>query len=318
MRSEYRAKKELEEKEVKEEKTEKKKEKIEEEEEIEEKKSHKVLNFFIFLFIIIVILFLYAKYMGTKGLIVKEYRVESSILTSNYSGVKIVHFSDLLYKSTIDKSDVKNLVEKINRLKPDIVVFTGNLTAYNIKMNQSDIEYLKNELSQIKASIGLYAIYGENDYKLSNYEEIMTSSGFKVLNNSYDELFYKTNESIYVVGLPSSIKESVDLDSSFEFYDDLNRKYTIVLLSEGASIKYLDESTYEVDLILGGYSLNGSVVIPFYGGIFKDKNSYKYSDPYYKKGITDIYISSGLGTKNYGFRFLNKPSFNLYRLKSNK
>ncbi len=304
-------------KEVEEEKKETKKEEIEEEV-VEEKKSHKVLNFFIFLFILIVILVLYAKYMGTKGLIVKEYRVESNILTSNYSGIKIVHFSDLLYKSTVDKEDVHNLVQRINKLKPDIVVFTGNLTAYNIKINENDIEYLKSELSQIKANIGLYAVYGENDYKLDNYEEIMTTSGFTILNNTYEELFYKTNESIYIVGFPSSIKENIDLEKSFKFYDDLNRKYTIVLLSEGASIKYLDESTYEVDLILGGYSLNGSIVLPFYGGVFKDKNSYKYSDPYYKKGITDIYISSGLGTRNHGFRFLNKPSINLYRLKSNQ
>ena len=222
-----------------------------EEEEIEvvEKKTHKVLNFFIFIFIVLVLIVLYAKYIGTKGLIVKEYRVESDILTTNYSGIKIVHFSDLLYKSTIDKEDVKVLVNKINILKPDIVVFTGNLTAYNVKINDNDIEYLKSELSKIKASIGLYAVYGENDYKLDNYEEIMTSCGFKVLNNNYDELFYKTNESIFIVGFPSSIKENVDLSSSFKFYDDLNRKYTIVLLSEGSSIKYLDESTYEVDLI---------------------------------------------------------------------
>ena len=284
--------------------------------EVEEKKSHKFLNFIIFLCILIISIVLYAKFVGTKGLIVKEYRVESNILTSNYSGVKIIHFSDLLYKSTIDKDDVKDVVEKINLLRPDIVVFTGNLVAYNVKLKDNDIEYLKSELSKIKASIGMYAVYGENDYNTDSYDDIMTSSGFKILSNSYEEVFYKTNESIYIVGFPSSIKENVNLDTSFEFYDDLNRKYTIVLVSEGASIKYLDDSTYEVDMILGGYSLNGSIVLPFYGGLFKDKNSYKYSEPYYKKGITDIFISSGLGTKKYGFRFNNHPSINLYRLKA--
>ncbi len=283
---------------------------------LKEKKSHKFLNFIIFIFIFIVGIVLYSKYVGTKGLIVKEYRVESNILTSNFNGIKIVHFSDLLYKSTIDKDDVKSLIDKINLLKPDIVVFTGNLVSNNVKVTELDIEFLKSELSKIKASIGLYAVYGEYDYNLDNYEDIMTSSNFKVLNNSYEELFYKTDESIYIVGFPSSIKENADLNELFEFYDDLNRKYTIVLLSEGASIKYLDESTYEVDMILGGYSLNGSIVIPFYGGLFKDKNTYKYSEPYYQKGITNIYISSGLGTKKYGYRLFNHPSINLYRLKA--
>ena len=282
--------------------------------EVEEKKSHKFLNFIIFLCILIISIVLYAKFVGTKGLIVKEYRVESNILTSNYSGVKIIHFSDLLYKSTIDKDDVKDVVDKINLLRPDIVVFTGNLVAYNVKLKDNDIEYLKSELSKIKASIGMYAVYGENDYNTDSYDDIMTSSGFKILSNSYEEVFYKTNESIYIVGFPSSIKENVNLDTSFEFYDDLNRKYTIVLVSEGASIKYLDDSTYEVDMILGGYSLNGSIVLPFYGGLFNDNNSYKYSEPYYKKGITDIFISSGLGTNEYKVRFNSKPSISLFRL----
>ena len=304
------SKKDIEEENKKEEKQTKEKEVI------EEKKTHKILNTFIFIFIICVGIVLYSKYVGTEGLIVKEYRVESNILTSNFSGIKIIHFSDLLYKSTIDKSDVNDLVERINLFKPDIVVFTGNLVSYNVKLKDKDIEYLKSELSKINASIGLYAVYGENDYNTPSYEDIMTSSGFKILNNSYEELFYKTDESIYIVGFPSSLKENIELEKSFEFYDDMNRRYTIVLLSEGASIKYIDESTYEVDMILGGYSLNGSVVLPLYGGLFKDKNSYKYSEPYYKKGITDIFISSGLGTKNYEFRLFNKPSINLYRLKA--
>ncbi len=286
------------------------------EENKEEKKSHKFLNFIIFLFIAIVSIFLYAKYIGTKGLIVKEYRVESNILTSNYSGVKIVHFSDLLYKSTVNNDDVKTLVEKINILKPDIVVFTGNLVSYNVKLKESDIEFLKSELSKIKANIGAFAIYGENDYSTDSYEDIMTSSNFKILNNSFEEVFYKTSDSIYIVGLASSLKDNIDLNKSFKFYDDLNRKYTIVLVNDGISIKYIDESTYEVDMILGGYSLNGSVVLPIVGGLFNDKNSYKYNDPYYKKGITEIFISSGLGTKKYGLRLFNHPSINLYRLKA--
>ena len=290
----------------------------EEEEEIEEvkKKSHKVLNFFIFLTLIVILIFFYSKYVGTDGLIVKEYRIESKILTKNYDSLKIVHFSDLLYKSTIKHAELKNLVNRINELNPDIVVFTGDLVNKNIKINEEDAINIENELTKINASIGKYAIYGDADFKLDNYEEIITNSGFKLLNNSYDEIFNKTNDPLYIVGLPSSIKETIDLNESFKFYNEEDRRYIIVLVHDGNTIKYIDESNYEVDLILGGHSLNGSVVIPFYGGILKEPNTYKYSKPEYEKGITKIYISSGLGTNDYEYRFLNKPSFNFYRLKS--
>ena len=284
---------------------------------MKEKESHFFLNTIIFIVIIITMIFLYAKYIGIKGIEVKEYKVESNILSENFSGVKIVHFSDLLYKSTINDEDVLELVDKINILKPDIVVFTGDLINKNIKLNEKEREFLINSLSNINVTIGKYAIYGDYDFEYE-YDDIMSKSDFIILDNEYEEIFYKTNESIYLVGLPSSIKENIYMNDAFKFYDENNRKYLIVLIHDGNTIKYIDESNYEVDLILGGHSLNGSIVLPFYGGLFKDKYSYKYVDNYYSKGITNIYISSGLGTNDYKYRFNNKPSFNLYRLKSLK
>ena len=282
----------------------------------EGREKHTFLNIVFLFLIILACLFLYAKYFGVKGIQVKEYKVESNILTDNFSGLKIVHFSDLLYKSTVYRNDVASLVNKINLLEPDIVVFTGDLVDVKAKITSLDIELLEEELSKIHATIGKYAIYGDYDFSLDEYENIMSKAEFKILYNSYDEIYYMTNENIYLVGLPSSIKETSDLSKSFEFYDDNNRKYIIVLVHDGNTIKYLNESDYEVDLILGGHSLNGTVVLPYFGGLFNDENAYKYSGPYYKKGITDIYISSGLGTNKYQLRFNNKPSFNLYRLKA--
>lgn len=288
-----------------------------EKKEKEKKKGGKLLSIFLFLVVIVVTIFLYAKYSGIKGLIVKEYRVKSEILTNNFSGLKIIHFSDLLYKSTVDKEDVKNLIKRINELKPDIVVFTGDLINKNAKINNEDIEFLEDELESISAKVGKYAIYGDEDYSIESYKTIMEKSKFKILNNSYDEIFYKNNESMFIIGLPSSLKEEIKLEDAFNFYkEDEKRKFIIVLVHDGKTIRFLDESTYEVDLVLGGHSLNGSIVIPYYGGIFIDDGAYKYYQEHYSKGITDIYISSGVGTNKYPYRIFNKPSFNLYRLKA--
>ena len=288
-----------------------------EKKEKEKKKGGKLLSIFLLLVVIVVTIFLYAKYTGIKGLIVKEYRVKSEILTNNFSGLKIIHFSDLLYKSTVDKEDVKNLIKRINELKPDIVVFTGDLINKNAKINNEDIEFLEDELESISAKVGKYAIYGDEDYSIESYKTIMEKSKFKILNNSYDEIFYKNNESMFIIGLPSSLKEEIKLEDAFNFYkEDEKRKFIIVLVHDGKTIRFLDESTYEVDLVLGGHSLNGSIVVPYYGGIFIDDGAYKYYQEHYSKGITDIYISSGIGTNKYPYRIFNKPSFNLYRLKA--
>lgn len=286
-------------------------------EEVKESHKGKIISIILFIILLISLLFLYAKYVGIKGLIVKEYRIESNILTSNFSGIKIVHFSDLIYKSTVDKNDVKELISRINELKPDIVVFTGDLVNKNKKYKNEDIEFLEEQLLNIEATIGKYAIYGDADYSFEDYKTIMEKAKFNILNNSYDEIFYKNNDSMFIVGLPSSSKEEVKFEEAFSFYkEDEKRKYIMVLAHDGKTIKLLDDTTYEVDLILGGHSLNGSVVVPYYGGVFLDDLADKYYQEHYSKGITDIYISSGIGTNKYSYRIFNKPSINLYRLKA--
>lgn len=286
-------------------------------EEVKESHKGKIISIIFFIILLISLLFLYAKYIGIKGLIVKEYRVESNILTSNFSGIKIVHFSDLIYKSTVDKNDVKELVLRINELKPDIVVFTGDLVNKNKKYKNEDIEFLEEQLLNIEATIGKYAVYGDADYSFEDYKTIMEKAKFNILNNSYDEIFYKNNDSMFIVGLPSSSKEEVKFEEAFSFYkEDEKRKYIIVLAHDGKTIKLLDDTTYEVDLVLGGHSLNGSVVVPYYGGVLLDDLADKYYQEHYSKGITNIYISSGIGTNKYPYRIFNKPSFNLYRLKA--
>lgn len=286
-------------------------------EEAKESHKEKIISIILFIILLISLLFLYAKYIGIKGLIVKEYRVESNILTSNFSGIKIVHFSDLIYNSTVDKNDVKELISRINELKPDIVVFTGDLVKKNKKYKKEDIEFLEEQLSNIEVTIGKYAIYGDADYSFEDYKTIMEKAKFNTLNNSYDEIFYKNNDTMFIVGLPSSSKEEVKFEEAFSFYkEDEKRKYIIVLAHDGKTIKLLDDTTYEVDLVLGGHSLNGSIVVPYYGGVFLDDLADKYYQEHYSKGITDIYISSGIGTNKYPYRIFNKPSINLYRLKA--
>ncbi len=284
---------------------------------MEKESNNKVfINIIIFLILILLGVFLYSKYLGVKGLIVKEYRVESEILSDNFSGIKIIHLSDLLYGSTVDESDLKSLVKKVNLLKPDIIVFTGDMVSYGKKLSDNDIKILTDTFSDMKSNLGKYAIKGDYDYKLDEYDTIMNSSSFNILNNSYDQIFYKDDRYIYIVGLPSLKKDTIDLDSAFKFYNVEDRRYTIVLVHEGNTISKINSSDYEVDLILGGHSLNGSVIVPFYGSLFIPNDSNKYYAPEYTKGITNIYISSGIGTTTYPYRFLNKPSINLYRLKS--
>lgn len=279
--------------------------------------NRKFINTLIFIMIICIGLIMYSRYVGTKGLIVKEYRIADEKIPYNFSGIKIVHFSDLLYKSTVNIDDIKNMVERINELKPDLVFFTGGLLSKGKSLTDEETQELSSVLKEIDYTIGKFAVKGDEDG--DEFTIVMTDSDFIVLNNSGTFVYNKALTPIYVAGLASSISDAINLDTAFEVVDsDTNKDayFKILLMHEGDSATSVLKSRDDVDLILAGNSLNGSIVLPFYGGLFESRGSTKYKKPFYEVNDTLIYVSSGLGTKDVSYRFNNKPSFNFYRLKS--
>ena len=259
-------------------------------------------------FLIILSIYLWARYIETNGLKVKEYKVEASI-TDNFHGLKIVHFSDLHYGSTIDKNDLKSLVEKINFIKPDIVVFTGDLTD---KFDKDSISEIVTEFNNINVSIGKFAVNGNHDN--NTFDEIMLNSGFIVLNNTY-ELIYKSDyKPILIAGVSSNLldKNSISdkLKTTYEYMQNNDVVYKILLTHEPDII----DKTNMFNLVLAGHSHNSQINLPIIKDFIKTEGAENYYLPYYKVNNSDLYISGGLGTSKLKIRMFNKPSINLYRI----
>ena len=287
-------------------------EELKQEEKKEKKKifKRKIIKIIILIFVLIIFLFMYMHFVGTKGLKVREYKISSTKLPEKFTGFKIVHFSDLYYLSTIKEKELNNIVNKINELKPDIVVFTGDLIKDKKKLKDSDIKTLTQNLSKIESTIGKYAIKGDNDYS-NTYNEIMNNSNFKIINNSYELIYYKDNTPILLTGINSCIKKDCDINSAFSF-SGIDNLYTITLMHEPDSIKELINN--KPDLVLAGHSLNGKIRLPIIGGIKKYEYAKKYPNSKYKLSDTLLFVSGGLGTNKSELRLFNHPSINLYRL----
>lgn len=263
---------------------------------------------FFILILIIILIIIYSRYIGTSGLKIKEYPIENSNITESINGFKIVHFSDIHYGRTIKIDELKNLIKKINLTKPDIVVFTGDLVDKSKKISNNDTNNIIKELSKIKSKYGKYYVTGENDTKLIKYYEIMDSAGFNNLDNKFDIIYTDVNNFILITGLSTHPEHS--FIDNIKNFNEANYKINIM--------HYPDEfdniKKYNYDLVLSGHSHNGQISIPIYGAIITPENSKKYYKPYYKIDNTNLYISSGIGTTDIDYRFLNKPSFNFYRL----
>ena len=286
------------------------------------KESHKVLNFIIILFLLGIALFLYSRYLGTTGIIVKEYKVSNKIIPTNFDGVKIIHFSDIHYGNTTFMKDIKKIVDKINTLKPDLIFFTGDLIDEQYEISNKDKEKLTNYLSKLDSNLGKYTVKGEEDIVNEDFEIIMKNAGFTILDNSYDLIYNEGLMPIYLGGTSDSLKSTMDLNKTFLYYKNIDKKniytpqYKIILTHEGDNATEIMEYDNSTNLILAGHSHNGQIVLPFYGGVYLPEGSKKYSAPHYEIGNTNIYVSSGIGTSKFMYRFNNRPSINLYRLDS--
>ncbi len=274
------------------------------------------LKFLLILFLICLLILVWARFISTNGLRVNEIKIVDERLPQSFHGFKIVHFSDVHYGKTINKKSLEKIVERINLIEPDLVLFTGDLIDKDIEITDKTIEELTETLSKIDASHGKYTVKGNHDYTSDSFIEIMQNSEFNILENSYDLVYNDINEYIYLGGLSSSIKTEIDYEKALEYFNQENVNkdvYSIMLLHEPDNIDKLLEYR-NVDLALAGHSHGGQVRLPFVGGIVKNKDAEKYSEDYYKINDTELYVSFGLGTTTYPFRFMNKPSINFYRL----
>ncbi len=290
-----------------------------EEKEYEEKKEKRKKRIFISLIcfiLFIALLLLYSRFIATSGLVVREYKVANERLPQDFYGLKIVQFSDLHYGSTIFKKDLEKIVQKVNELKPDLLVFTGDLIDKDTKVTEALKTELTDLLKEMKAKVGKYAVSGNHDYLYEGFKKIIQEAGFNFLDNSYDLIYYQGYQPILITGMSDSGQFQSDIDKAFAYFTKDDKKediYTISLFHEPDDITSI-LAKYSVDLALAGHSHNGQVRLPFLPPLVTVRGARKYNDEYYRVDKTDLYISGGLGTSNYKFRLFNRPSINFYRL----
>ena len=275
----------------------------------------KFIKFLLIIIFVISLTITYARYGGTKGLITKEYKIETNI-DNSFDGLKIVHFSDLHYLRITNKETTKNIIKEINILNPDIVVFTGDLIDKDYNPTNTDINDLKELLLSIKSKYGKYSVIGNNDNKIrETIEDIYTNSNFILLNNDYDIIYGNNNDKLFIGGLDTYSYDKSDIDKVMTYFtDNEDINYKIILVHEPDYIDIINSKYNDINLVLSGHSHNGQVNIPYVKKLFLPFGSRKYYENYYKVSNTDLYISSGLGESRINFRIFNKPSINFYRI----
>jgi len=282
-------------------------------------KVNKWLKISISFILIIIGIIMYARFIGTMGFDTKEYVIYDLDLPNGFDGIKIVHFSDIHYNRAINSDKVDKIIDEINLINADIVVFTGDLIDKDMVITDGDYEYLTDAFTSIQSRYGKYAVLGNHDYKdMDKVIKVYNDSGFKYLENSYDIIYNNHNEKIFIGGIGNVSYNLDNVDKVMEYFNsDNDIDYRIMLVHE-PDISDIVVDNYDISLILAGHSHNGQVRLPGIGAIYTPPGAKKYYDEYYLIGGTDLYISSGVGVSSLNYRLFNRPSINFYRINKEK
>lgn len=222
-----------------------------------------------------------------KHVEIEEVDVKIPNLSKPY---KIAQLSDVHIGGLIDKEFIKNLVQDVNSLNPDVVVITGDLV-------DTKLEYAKdalNELKKLTSTFGTYFIVGNHEYfhGVKPIIDYVNSLNIKVLENENIYIGEK-NEGFFLCGVYDRFGHRYkafipDINKALEGTDN----HPTVLLAHQP--KYLEEleTTTGIDLVLSGHT-HGGQIIPFNFLV-------KLQQPYVKglhkhNDTTQIYVNKGTG-----------------------
>lgn len=163
---------------------------------------------------------------------VNEVEVPISSLPTPFDGYRVAQISDLHVGTFgIDTTFLAEVVEKINSLDVDAVMFTGDI----VNRNSAELQPFVTTLSRINARDGVFSVLGNHDYgdysdwespeakeeNLKLMHKLQKQMNWTLLLNETKQV-YRGNDSIFIIGV-----ENLG-DPPFKNYGSLSNAYTTI------------------------------------------------------------------------------------------
>lgn len=260
--------------------------------------------------------YFYAHDIEPHLLDVTRHNIKSRYLPEGFDGLKVIQFSDTHIGFQYSLDQFEKLMDKINNLSPDVILFTGDLMDNPNEFNEH--ERIVRSLNKLEAKFGKYSIYGNHDhggYGSDIYKKIMEASGFTLLLNEAVPLELIDGSSIYIVGVDDAMLGKPDLNAAIQGVPEDSYK---ILLSHEPDHMASSAAQSNVHLQLSGHSHGGQIQVPFYGPLVTPPLAETYTEGFYSVGGMPLYVNRGLGTTRLPFRFLSRPELTLFILKKER
>lgn len=261
----------------------------------------------------------FGAFIGRNQLRVAETEVSFRELPPSFDGLKIVQLSDIHLGSLYSPRLLKRTVKEVNKLSPDLILFTGDL----VNNFSYETRGWESVFTELKAPLGLYAVPGNHDYgdyhqwensdlKAANFNaitEAYTLFGFRLLRNESVNLV-KGADTLSLVGVENwghpPFPQYADLKKAL--LEVPTQRFKILMTHDPAHWENADVEKVKFELTLSGHT-HGlqwgikpagiefslmSLMNKHWGGLYEKKGCY-------------LYVNRGIGTIGLIFR-LDMPS----------
>jgi uncharacterized protein len=223
--------------------------------------------------------------------------------------INIVAASDIHLGTIVGRKRMDRIVETINRLKPDVVLFPGDIVDEDLApvVRQN----LGETLRSMKPRYGVYGVTGNHEY-IGGVEEAcayLTEHNVVMLRDQT----VKVNGAFYLLGREdNSYRRFADKERKplEELMSGIDKSFPIILMDH-QPFRLHEGAENDVDLQLSGHTHNGQLwpVNYIVNAIFEVAWGYK------KLANTHIYVSSGVGTWGPPVRIGHRPEIVNIRLR---
>ncbi len=244
--------------------------------------------------------------LEARAIRVREVRITSPHLPLAGRPVRLVQISDLHLDIYRGESTLRRVLALVAKLKPDILVSTGDLVDSSFRQ----IGSLSQQLRAVQAPMGKYAVLGNHEYfaGLDSSLAFHDAAGFRVLRGES-----VMPSSFLILGgvddpVGQYLRRPCFVDESDLFPTSARGAFAILLKHQP---RLEEKSINHFDLQLSGHT-HGGQVFPFHFVIWA---IYKYAPGMHR--VSDrslIYVSRGAGVWGPPFRLFAPPEITLILL----
>ena len=272
-------------------------------------------------------------YAVTKGKY--DYRVEKikvliDGLPDTFKGLRIVQISDAHLGSFVGEPQaVLDALQTVNDLKPDLILFTGDL----VNSKASEAESWIDAFSKLDAPMGKYSIMGNHDYaeygdfapgeseaSVKRLQEIHEEMGFRLLLDEHVHL-KRAEDRLVLAGVENWSKRAFgkrgDIEKALANSD--SDSLTTILMSHDPT--HFEELVMggkaPVDLTVSGHThgMQMGIKIDFLGINYSPASLlYKRWGGLYKEGNQFLHVNRGFGVLAFRGRVGMPPEITLLEL----